>query len=216
VLRIHHEKPKVIVGRIEGKRFNEIIVEADFYAYRWPTESLLAICAGREWALSFVAAVRKSEGDLIPRVEDLVVEYQKVRPFIREINGGWFKFDDPQLHSSAHFGSHVDGTAEFQRGEALGKITALYYPHAYEGSVELPIMVSSSGTIVLQRRVETLDMELAIVADVYGFLKAHDAIGVKPPPVRRPRSSARTASRGLIPAPESLELEFEETEESEP
>jgi hypothetical protein len=190
--RIQHEMVVNQIGRAKGIQFSHYITPTEFDAYYKPDSCLIALHGRAEVTEDFVKTWQRSGQAVIGSITPYEVNFGKLEPHLEVIRGAWFRFHDPRLSSSGHFGYHVDQSPEYQSAKAVGTLTVLNFLHAYEG-LSIPVMVTRKCTIVIQKAIETLELELAIVFDVYHFLNAHGCITKVE---RRARRSRRTSPNG--------------------
>ena len=174
---IRHEMVVEQVGKAKGQEFLRFVASHDMEGYQWPARAMIAFRGARPVVRSFAAAWKKRARDALGPIVGYNVDFQKLEPHVSVVEGAWFRFNEPQLTSSAHFGHHVDQSLEYQAAKKIGKMSAMRYWHSFRGET-VPIMVGSSCSITIQQPVETIEVDLEIVTDVLDLLQRYGALEV--------------------------------------
>jgi hypothetical protein len=205
---VHHEMIVEQFGRAQGINFSRFVAPFEFDMYFRGNDKLLLIQTPKKVCASLV-------NDLIYTgnfdIEHFLVDFDILQPYITQVRGAWFKFKEPDLRASGHFGNHVDKSTAYQEALQVGELSSLYMLHDFEGT-QLEIQITSDCAIVLYPRVDQISTELSIVSSVLSMLNTVKALSIV---------SSKKTKRGGLSSPDeaqktkSLGPLFEGLEESE-
>jgi hypothetical protein len=205
---VHHEMLVEQLGRAKGVDFSCYVAPFEFYMYFRGNDKLLLIQTQKKVCASLVSDFIHT-GDF--DIEHLVVNFDTLQPHITYVKGAWFKFKEPDLRASAHFGNHVNQNPAYQEALQTGELSSLFVLHDFEG-VQLQIQITSDCAIVLYPRIDQISTELSVVSNVLNMLNTVHALSIVP--------SKKTKYGGLSVPDEAQKTKslgplFEELEENE-
>jgi len=182
---VHHEMIFEQFGRAKGVDFSQFAAPFEFYMHFRGNDKLLLIQTQKKVCASLVNDLIYT-GDF--DIEHFVVNFDILQPYITQVRGAWFKFKEPDLRASGHFGNHVDQSTAYREALQTGELSSLYVLHDFEGA-PLQIQITSDCAIVLYTPFDQISTELSVVINVLGMLNAVGALSIVPP--------KKTKHRGL-------------------
>jgi len=173
---VHHEMIVEQVGRAKSVTFTHFAAPFEFYMHLRIADNLLLVQTIKRVCSSLIQDLVQT-GDF--EIQHYVVNFDLLRPYVTNVKGAWFKFKEPALRASAHFGNHVDKSQAFQESLQTGEISSLYVLHDFN-SEQLQVQITSDCGVVIYPRIDELNTEISIVLSVLGMLEAVGAVGIIP------------------------------------
>lgn len=153
-------------GRIRAMQFDEYVAPYRFPMYvdrSTEGEPILIVRTKGKVADDFIKRM-SIESDFLALERQ--IDFQKLRPQIEVITGGWFgQMSGANIKSTAVFGSHVDKSDEFIHAERHGKLQVIYAPYKCNDST-YPLSIHSNGGVVLYGSFDTEEEGLSVVLHV--------------------------------------------------
>lgn len=162
---VQHETLLDLVGRVKDHRFTQCVEHHDLNLFYSPLAKVLFV-EGKRKAITDLMKILPKHGYALDQYE---VDFHQLEPYVKKVRGAWFTFASPDLQSSAFFGDGVDKTPEYRGAKSLGAISSLYLYHEH-GLDVVPIMLTRSATVVLQRKIEDVALEIDILLSIYQSL----------------------------------------------
>ncbi len=143
----HHEMLKRVEGRLyDGTEFHEFFKRNEILLTLWRNENLLVCKSGGVVAKNLVDELN----ELYPvsfRSDYLHIDFQAIRPQIREMNGIWIsQINQPNMETLAFFGPGVDQSELYETLKSLGQAASILIRHEVSGAA-IPVIVSAKGTV---------------------------------------------------------------------
>jgi hypothetical protein len=180
-------------GRARKIRFREYVTQYDFPIYR--------LGAGKKgFATIAVCTKAKVAEDCVKRLNDqvdgfatepLMIDFNKLRPLVKNVKGAWFReMQGANISSTGVFGSHVDKSKEFQHAEGIGKLNALMIVYPYDDAT-YTVMVTGRGGVILFDAFQAEEPALELVLDIREKLLDRAWADPKPEKKAKPRAARR-------------------------
>ena len=205
---IHHEMIVEQIGRAKDIQFTHFAAPFEFNSYIQRASKLLLFQTAKRVCIDLVHRLNSSNDFDINQYS---VDFEVLRPYIKNVRGAWIKFQQANLRTSAHFGNHVDNSLAFQESMQTGQLTSLYILYDYE-SEQIPIQITSDCAVVLYPNIDEVQIEIDITVSVINWLHSTGALSLATPRKPRKRRMISTSGGQTTENPPSLLEVLEENE----
>jgi hypothetical protein len=169
---IKHETVGYIKAFLESQRrkidFSEYLEPVDFPAYYATKKKLCIFQAPKRACRGVLANIRHNECPIA--LTEMRVNFGRVLDKCTEYLAAWFRGVSTRVHAAGLHGDQIQEDSLFKKLLKDGQLSNVTIPWLYE-SFEHPVMITSSGAIVLVRNYNSnIGLELRIVMDVFDKL----------------------------------------------
>jgi hypothetical protein len=169
---VHHEMIVDQIGRAKDISFTQFAAPFEFHVHFRKSDGLLLVPAPKRVCKSLIRNLE--QGDVLHATHYLV-DFERLRPNVDCVKGAWFKFRQPDLRTSGHFGNHVDRSPAYKEALQLGEMSGLYLLHDFCGQL-VQVQITSDYGVVLYNTYSELRTELSVVLSVLGMLNEVSAV----------------------------------------